>query len=212
MTNVGKIVQVIGPVVDIKFDSGNLPEIYNAVRIENKATGISVVCEVEQHLGENTVRAVSMTSTDGLVRGMDAVDLGKPITAPVGKSALGRILNVIGDPVDEKGPVEAIDYWPIHRAAPKLEDQDTGSNILETGIKVIDLLEPYTKGGKQVFLVVQELAKQFLLWSLLTTSQSSMEDILFSVVLVKGQEKEMTFILRCRNQEFLTRLPLCMGR
>lgn len=148
MTNVGKIVQVIGPVVDIKFDSGNLPEIYNAVRIENKATGISVVCEVEQHLGENTVRAVSMTSTDGLVRGMDAVDLGKPITAPVGKSALGRILNVIGDPVDEKGPVEAIDYWPIHRAAPKLEDQDTGSNILETGIKVIDLLEPYTKGGK----------------------------------------------------------------
>ncbi len=148
MTNVGKIVQVIGPVVDIKFDSGVLPEIYNAVKIENKATGTTVICEVEQHLGENTVRAVSMTSTDGLVRGMEVIDTGKPITAPVGKGALGRILNVVGDPVDEKGPVEAIDYWPIHRPAPKLEDQDTGSNILETGIKVIDLLEPYTKGGK----------------------------------------------------------------
>ncbi|MEF3254219.1 MAG: F0F1 ATP synthase subunit beta [Deferribacterales bacterium] len=148
MANIGKIVQVIGPVVDIKFDSGHLPEIYNAVKIENKATGTVVVCEVEQHLGENTVRAVSMTSTDGLVRGMDVIDTGKPITAPVGKGALGRILNVTGDPVDELGAVEANDYWPIHRPAPKLEDQDTGSNILETGIKVIDLLEPYTKGGK----------------------------------------------------------------
>ncbi|ADR19495.1 F0F1 ATP synthase subunit beta [Calditerrivibrio nitroreducens] len=148
MTNVGKIVQVIGPVVDIKFDSGVLPEIYNAVKIENKATGTTVICEVEQHLGENTVRAVSMTSTDGLVRGMEVIDTGKAITAPVGKGALGRILNVVGDPVDEKGPVDAVDYWPIHRPAPKLEDQDTGSNILETGIKVIDLLEPYTKGGK----------------------------------------------------------------
>lgn len=148
MTNVGKIVQVIGPVVDIKFDSGVLPEIYNAVKIENKATGTTVICEVEQHLGENTVRAVSMTSTDGLVRGMEVIDTGKAITAPVGKGALGRILNVVGDPVDEQGPVDAVDYWPIHRPAPKLEDQDTGSNILETGIKVIDLLEPYTKGGK----------------------------------------------------------------
>ncbi|MCX8083421.1 MAG: F0F1 ATP synthase subunit beta [Calditerrivibrio sp.] len=148
MTNVGKIVQVIGPVVDIKFDSGVLPEIYNAIKIENKATGATVICEVEQHLGENTVRTVSMTSTDGLVRGMEAIDTGKAITAPVGKGALGRILNVVGEPIDEKGPVEAIDYWPIHRPAPKLEDQDTGSNILETGIKVIDLLEPYTKGGK----------------------------------------------------------------
>jgi F-type H+-transporting ATPase subunit beta len=148
MTNVGKIVQVIGPVVDIKFDSGVLPEIYNAVKIENKSTGATIICEVEQHLGENTVRTVAMTSTDGLVRGTEAIDTGKPITAPVGKGALGRILNVVGDPVDEKGPVDAVDYWPIHRSAPKLEDQDTGSNILETGIKVIDLLEPYTKGGK----------------------------------------------------------------
>ncbi|MGA1861717.1 F0F1 ATP synthase subunit beta [Deferribacter thermophilus] len=148
MANVGKIVQIIGPVVDVKFESGQLPEIYNAIRIEDKKHDRVIICEVEQHLGENTVRTVAMTSTDGLVRGMEAIDTGKPITAPVGKGALGRILNVVGEPVDEAGEVKAEDYWPIHRPAPKLEDQETGYEILETGIKVIDLLEPYTKGGK----------------------------------------------------------------
>ena len=148
MANVGKVVQVIGPVVDVKFESGNLPEIYNAIKLTNPVTGNVVVCEVEQHLGEKSVRAVAMTSTEGLVRGMDAEDTGKPITAPVGKNSLGRILNVVGEPVDNKPAVEADDYWPIHRPAPTLEDQDTGNEILETGIKVIDLLEPYTKGGK----------------------------------------------------------------
>jgi F-type H+-transporting ATPase subunit beta len=148
MANIGKVVQIIGPVVDVKFESGNLPEIYNAIKLVNPATNNVVICEVEQHLGENSVRTVAMTSTEGLVRGMDAEDLGRPITAPVGKNALGRILNVVGDPVDNKPPVEADDYWPIHRPAPTLEDQDTGNEILETGIKVIDLLEPYTKGGK----------------------------------------------------------------
>lgn len=148
MANIGKVVQIIGPVVDVKFESGNLPEIYNAIKLVNPATNNVVICEVEQHLGENSVRTVAMTSTEGLVRGMDAEDLGRPITAPVGKNALGRILNVVGDPVDNKPPVEADDYWPIHRPAPSLEDQDTGNEILETGIKVIDLLEPYTKGGK----------------------------------------------------------------
>ncbi|MGA1847369.1 F0F1 ATP synthase subunit beta [Deferribacter abyssi] len=148
MANVGKIVQIIGPVVDVKFESGNLPEIYNALKIEDKVHNRVIICEVEQHLGENTVRSVAMTSTDGLVRGMEVVDTGKPITAPVGKGALGRILNVVGEPVDEAGEVKADDYWPIHRSAPKLEDQETGYEILETGIKVIDLLEPYTKGGK----------------------------------------------------------------
>lgn len=148
MANVGKVIQVIGPVVDVKFESGNLPEIYNAINLQNSVTGINVVCEVEQHLGENAVRAVAMTSTEGMVRGMDAVDTGKQILAPVGKNSLGRIMNVVGVPVDQKGEVKADDYWPIHRLAPKLEDQDTGNEILETGIKVIDLLEPYTKGGK----------------------------------------------------------------
>lgn len=148
MANVGKIVQVIGPVVDVHFEDGQLPEIYTALNIKNPISGDIVVCEVEQHLGENTVRSVGMTTTEGLVRGIEAENTGKPITAPVGKNALGRILNVIGEPVDEQGEVEADDHWPIHREAPNLEDQDTGNEILETGIKVIDLLEPYTKGGK----------------------------------------------------------------
>ncbi|MGE4496809.1 MAG: F0F1 ATP synthase subunit beta [Deferribacterales bacterium] len=145
--NVGKIVQVIGPVVDVKFAPGNLPEIYNAIEITDK-NGRVIVCEVEQHLGEDTVRSVAMTSTEGLMRGTDVVDTGKAIAAPVGKGALGRILNVTGQPVDEKGPVVADDYWPIHRPAPTMDEQDTNYEILETGIKVIDLLEPYTKGGK----------------------------------------------------------------
>jgi F-type H+-transporting ATPase subunit beta len=145
--NVGKIVQVIGPVVDVKFAPGNLPEIYNALEITDK-NGRVIVCEVEQHLGEDTVRCVAMSSTEGLTRGTDVVNTGKAISAPVGKGALGRILNVTGDPVDEKGPVVADDYWPIHRAAPAMDEQDTNYEILETGIKVIDLLEPYTKGGK----------------------------------------------------------------
>ncbi|QAR33719.1 F0F1 ATP synthase subunit beta [Geovibrio thiophilus] len=145
--NVGKIVQVIGPVVDVKFAPGNLPHIYNAIEITDK-NGRVIVCEVEQHLGEDTVRSVAMTSTEGLMRGTDVVDTGKAIAAPVGKGALGRILNVTGQPVDEKGPVDADDYWPIHRPAPTMDEQDTNYEILETGIKVIDLLEPYTKGGK----------------------------------------------------------------
>ena len=146
--NTGKIIQVIGPVVDVKFDSGKLPEIYNALRIEDKAQNRSVVCEVAQHLGEDTVRAVAMATTDGLVRGMEAVDTGKPISVPVGPQVLGRILNVIGEPVDGKGPVETELTRAIHQPTPSLEEQETSVEILETGIKVIDLLEPYTKGGK----------------------------------------------------------------
>ncbi|MGE4267504.1 MAG: F0F1 ATP synthase subunit beta [Deferribacterales bacterium] len=144
--NKGKVVQVIGPVIDVKFETGHLPEIYNALKVQGD--GRTIICEVEQHLGENIVRSVAMTSTDGLVRGAEAIDTGSPISAPVGDKVLGRIINVTGDPVDEMGPVEYKDRWPIHRAAPLLEDQDTGYEILETGIKVIDLLEPYTKGGK----------------------------------------------------------------
>lgn len=144
--NKGKIVQVIGPVVDVKFEAGHLPEIYNALEVQGN--GRIIICEVEQHLGENIVRSVAMTSTDGLVRGAEALDTGKPISAPVGDSVLKRIINVTGDPVDEKGPIDCKERWPIHRPAPKLEDQNTGYEILETGIKVIDLLEPYTKGGK----------------------------------------------------------------
>ncbi len=146
--NTGKIIQVIGPVIDVKFDSGKLPEVYNALTVEDKAQERTVVCEVAQHLGEDTVRAVAMASTDGLVRGMDVVDTGKPISVPVGPQVLGRILNVIGEPVDGKGPIKAESTRGIHQPTPSLEDQETSVEILETGIKVIDLLEPYTKGGK----------------------------------------------------------------
>jgi F-type H+-transporting ATPase subunit beta len=142
----GKIVQVIGPVVDVKFEGGHLPDIYNALRIPTSEGVITV--EVAQHLGEGMVKCVSMKPTDGLVRGMSAEDTGKPITMPVGPEVLGRILNVLGEPVDQKGPVNATKFYPIHRDAPTLEDQDVNVKMFETGIKVVDLLEPYMRGGK----------------------------------------------------------------
>jgi len=149
----GKIVQIIGPVVDVEFEAGHLPEIYNALRIvsDSRAPGgkIDVVAEVEQHLGENRVRAVAMKPTDGMQRGMTAIDLGGPITVPVGPETLGRVLNVLGEPVDfPDRPVQSKERWPIHRAAPTLENQSTELKMFETGIKVIDLLEPYLQGGK----------------------------------------------------------------
>ena len=149
--NKGKIIQVMGPVVDVNFEDGDLPALYNAINIER--TGESgetetLVCEVALHLGDNSVRTVAMHSTDGLVRGMEAVDTGAPITVPVGEEVLGRILNVVGDPADKKPPVESKARWSIHRDAPAFDEQDTKMEMLETGIKVIDLLEPYLKGGK----------------------------------------------------------------
>jgi len=151
--NVGTIVQIIGPVVDVEFEAGHLPEIYNALRIVSKGQGgaadLDVIVEVEQHLGENRVRAVAMKATDGMQRGMKVTDLGHPIQVPVGPGTLGRVLNVLGEPVDYPDrPVEATEYWSIHRAAPSLEDQSTDLKMFETGIKVIDLLEPYLQGGK----------------------------------------------------------------
>jgi F-type H+-transporting ATPase subunit beta len=150
-TNVGKIVQVIGPVVDAEFPSGSLPRIYNAIRVEgtNEAgQEVSVTCEVQQLLGDNQVRAVSMTTTDGLVRGMKIVDLGVPISVPVGKATLGRIFNVLGETVDNKGPVNTTETSPIHRKAPAFTELDTKPKVFETGIKVVDLLTPYRQGGK----------------------------------------------------------------
>src|SRR5215468_2482506 len=151
--NVGKIVQVIGPVLDVEFEAGHLPKIYNALRIVAKgqggATDLDVIAEVEQHLGENRVRAVAMKPTDGMQRGMKAVDLGGPISVPVGPATLGRVLNVLGEPVDfPDRPVPSKERWSIHRAAPDLESQSTELRMFETGIKVIDLLEPYLQGGK----------------------------------------------------------------
>ena len=149
--NKGKIIQVMGPVVDVRFEDGVLPALYNAINIERAGEGghmETLVCEVALHLGDNAVRSVAMHSTDGLVRGMEALDTGAPITVPVGEEVLGRILNVVGDPVDKKPPVESKARWSIHRDAPAFDEQDTKMEMLETGIKVIDLLEPYLKGGK----------------------------------------------------------------
>ncbi len=149
--SVGRVVQVIGPVVDVEFESGHLPAIYSAVRIQGEAGGqrMDVVAEVEQHLGENRVRAVAMKPTDGMQRGMKVVDTGKPISMPVGPQTLGRVMNVLGEPVDfPDRPVEGVESWSIHRPAPPLEAQSTELQMFETGIKVVDLLEPYLRGGK----------------------------------------------------------------
>ena len=141
----GKITQVIGAVVDVKFDE-NLPPILNALEVDNNGTRL--VLEVAQHLGENTVRCIAMDATEGLVRNMDAIDTGAPITVPVGPETLGRIINVVGDAIDEKKPIKSKKSYPIHRPAPEFVEQATESEILETGIKVVDLLAPYAKGGK----------------------------------------------------------------
>ncbi len=145
--NIGTVVQIIGPVLDVKFDADALPKLLNAITIETK-DGKVVTIEVAQHIGQDTVRCIAMESTDGLVRGMKAVDTGGPITVPVGNGNLGRIFNLLGQPVDNKPPVESKERWPIHRPAPSYEEQESTTEILETGIKVIDLIAPYAKGGK----------------------------------------------------------------
>jgi len=147
MQKVGKIVQIIGPVVDIRFEEGGLPQIYNALRIKAQE-GREITVEVMQHVGNEVVRCISMSSTDGLTRGMEVYDTGGPIKVPVGKETLGRVFNVLGEPVDNKGSLNASEYLPIHRPAPKLSEQKTSMEVLETGIKVVDLLAPYAKGGK----------------------------------------------------------------
>jgi F-type H+-transporting ATPase subunit beta len=150
---VGKVIQVIGPVLDVEFEPEHLPELYNALVVErpgeNGLPPLKLVAEVQQHIGRNQVRAVAMSSTDGVVRGMEVRDSGGPITVPVGKAALGRILNVLGDPVDEGAPIPAsAERWPIHRETPKFVDLEPKTEVFETGIKVIDLIAPFVKGGK----------------------------------------------------------------
>ncbi|WP_077369536.1 F0F1 ATP synthase subunit beta [Anaerosalibacter sp. Marseille-P3206] len=144
--NVGKIVQVIGPVVDIRFSDENLPNLLNAIEIDNHGT--KLIVEVAQHIGDDTVRCIAMGSTDGLVRGMEAVDTKEAIKVPVGRETLGRLFNVLGEPIDEKGKVKTKHYSPIHRPAPTFEEQETTKEIFETGIKVVDLIAPYSRGGK----------------------------------------------------------------
>ena len=146
--NVGRVVQVIGPTVDVAFDPDKLPKIYNAIVIADAARGIKLTVEAALHVGDNVVRCIAMDSTDGLVRGMEATDTGAPITVPVGEAGLGRIFNLIGEPIDGKGPVNATTRYPIHRPAPPFAEQQTEKQLFETGIKVVDLLAPYQRGGK----------------------------------------------------------------
>ena len=144
--NIGKVVQIIGPVLDIRFEDGCLPELLNAIEIQNGDK--KIVAEVAQLIGDNVARCISMNATDGMVRGMDAVDTGSPITVPVGNECLGRIFNLLGQAIDNQPDPEAGERWPIHRPAPSYEEQETSTEILETGIKVVDLIAPYAKGGK----------------------------------------------------------------
>ena len=166
-SKVGKVVQIIGPVLDVQFEEGHLPEIYHALTVK-RDNGETVVAEVQQHLGNNWVRAVAMSSTDGLRRGMEALNTGESITVPVGEKTLGRVFNVTGEPIDGKGPVEGARRDPIHRAPPTFAEQSTQAEIFETGMKVVDLICPFLKGGKSaVFggagtgktVVIQELIR-----------------------------------------------------
>ena len=144
--SIGKVVQVIGPVLDIRFEDGQLPELLNAIEIQSGDR--KIVAEVAQHIGDNVARCISMNATDGMVRGLDAVDTGSPITVPVGDKCLGRIFNLLGQAIDDQPDPENVERWPIHRPAPSYEEQETSTEILETGIKVVDLICPYAKGGK----------------------------------------------------------------
>lgn len=165
--NIGKITQIIGAVLDIKFQSGNLPEIYEAINIL-KSDGEMLVVEVAQHIGDDTVRCIAMGPTDGLVRGMDAKKTNAPISVPVGEHTLGRIFNVLGNPIDEKPAPQNVDYYPIHRKAPAFEEQSTETELLETGIKVVDLLCPYQKGGKIGLFGGAGVGKTVLIQELIT--------------------------------------------
>src|SRR5437773_10695559 len=152
MANMGRVSQIIGPAVDVEFEEGKQPPIHTALHITSKGfegpSPIDVIVEVQQHLGEGRVRCIALQPTDGMVRGMPAEDLKGPVSIPVGKGALGRVMNVIGEPVDKMGPIESKRRDPIHKAAPSMVDQNTKMEMFETGIKVIDLIEPYLKGGK----------------------------------------------------------------
>ena len=144
--HIGKVVQVMGPVLDIRFADGELPELLNAIELQNN--GKPLIVEVAQHIGDNVVRCIAMAATDGLVRGAEAVDTGGPIKVPVGDACLGRVFNLLGEPVDEQPAPTGVEHWPIHRPAPAFDEQESSTELLETGIKVIDLLAPYAKGGK----------------------------------------------------------------
>ena len=168
-SNIGHITQVIGSTFDVEYPEGSMPAIYNAVKVNTELKGVkvSLIGEVQQHLGGGRVRCVALGSTDGLVRGVECVDTGKPVSVPVGKATLGRVFNLVGDPIDNRGPVAADDYWPIHREAPQVTDLSTKTEVFETGIKVIDLLTPFVRGGKAGLFGGAGLGKTVILTELI---------------------------------------------
>ncbi|MCK6478508.1 MAG: F0F1 ATP synthase subunit beta, partial [Phycisphaerales bacterium] len=172
---VGKIVQVIGSTFDAEFPEDALPAIYNAVKIvsDHKGVKLNLTGEVQQHLGGGRVRCVALGSTDGMMRGQDVIDTGKPVTVPVGKATLGRVFNLLGDPVDGRGPVVADDYWPIHRQSPPVTELSTSTELFETGIKVIDLLTPFVRGGKAGLFGGAGLGKTVILTELIARIASA---------------------------------------
>ena len=188
----GKIKQVLGPVVDVEFPTGDLPDIYGALKVSNKAINDNewnLILEVAQHLGNRVVRSIAMDTTDGLVRGQQVQITGSQISTPVGKGVLGRLINVVGEPIDQLGPVEAEDSWPIHREAPKFEDQSTSTEMLMTGIKVVDLLAPYAKGGKIGLFGGAGVGKTVLIMELIRNIATEHGGYSVLPVLAKEQEK-----------------------
>lgn len=194
----GMISQVLGPVVDIDFSSDYLPQINEAIEVKFGVEGIErrLILEVAAHLGDNRVRTIAMDASDGLTRGLEVTALGTPISVPVGEKVLGRIFNVVGDLIDEGEETEFETKWSIHRRPPAFEDQSTKSEIFETGIKVVDLLAPYAKGGKVGLFGGAGVGKQLLLWSLSTMLLINTAVIQSLLVLVKEQERVTTFITR----------------
>ena len=195
----GRVVQVMGAVVDVEFPSGQLPEIYHAVEIERDETQASLVLEVQQHLSNDIVRAIAMDATDGLRRGQIAIDTGAPISVPVGPSSLGRIFNVLGRPIDNLGPAESDTYYPIHRPAPEFKDQVTKAEIFETGIKVIDLIPPLPGAVKQACLAARELVKPSSLWSLFLPWPVNTAAILCLPGSASALVKAPSFIRKCKK-------------
>ena len=194
--NKGRIVQVIGPVVDVEFTDGEIPPVLNALHIPRTSVDTGkeelLICEVQQHLGEDRVRSVAIDSTDGLVRGMEVIDTDGPISVPVGPSVLGRLINVSGHAIDGKDPINADASWAIHRPAPKFNTLSTQSEMFETGIKVIDLIEPFTKGGKTGLFGGAGVGKTVIIQELITTSPSSTVATPCLPALASGRVKAMT--------------------
>ena len=212
----GKITQIIGPVVDVEFPPGQLPKIRNALKVLKTDGGDGdrqeVVVEVAQHLGESSVRAVSMAPTEGLVRGLPVEDTGEPISVPVGREVLGRILNVIGEPVDNGPPVETQERYPIHRPAPTLEDQSTTTEMFETGIKVVDLLEPYTKGGKTGLFGGAGVGKTVIIMELIRNIASEHEGIAVFAGVGERTREGNDLYLEMKESGVLERTALIYGQ